>query len=66
VVALTDYIDRMHKVAESTVRKIALIFTVAVLGRIPATSAQQAAAPNASTHEFTAGEPLKLSKNAKT
>lgn len=48
------------------VRKIAFMLVVAAFARVPATTAQQAAAPDASAQEFEAGEPLRLSKNAKT
>ena len=48
-------------------QRIALLFLVAALSRVATSQAQQAAAPaDPSTEAFTAGEPLKLTKNART
>jgi sugar lactone lactonase YvrE len=48
-------------------QRIALLFLVAALGRVSTAQAQQAAAPaDTSAQGFTAGEPLKLTKNART
>jgi sugar lactone lactonase YvrE len=48
-------------------QRIVLLFLVAALGRVATAQAQQTAAPaDPSAEAFTAGEPLKLTKNART
>jgi hypothetical protein len=48
-------------------QRIVLLFLAAALGRVVTAQAQQTAAPaDPSTEAFTAGEPLKLTKNART
>ena len=48
-------------------QRIALLFLVAALGPVATAQAQQTAAPaDPSAGTFTAGEPLKLTKNART